>query len=257
MVEERLLGVPGLEDVKASIREGSPEVQIIYDRDILSRLNLDIRTVAEQVRDKIKGTEATRFNRRDRKIPVRVRLRDASTAGVKELRELVVNPGSQRPVPLSAVADIKVGRGPNEIRRVGQQRVGLVTANVEGIGLGSASTTVERAVAELKLPEGVSYAITGQSEEWSTSSKSLYVALALSIFLVYVIMASQFESLIYPLIILVSIPLALAGVVVTLALAGIPLSVVVFLGVIMLAGIVVNNAIVFVDYVNRLKLRGM
>ncbi len=257
MVEERLAAVPGLEDVKASIRQGSPEVQIIYDRDTLSRLNLDIRTVAEQVRDKIKGTEATRFNRRDRKIPVRVRLQDASTAGVKELRELVVNPGSPRPVPLSAVAEIKVGRGPNEIRRVGQQRVGLVTANVEGIGLGSASTTVEQAVAELSLPEGVSYAITGQSEEWATSSKSLYVALALSIFLVYVIMASQFESLVYPLIILVSIPLALAGVVVTLALAGIPLSVVVFLGVIMLAGIVVNNAIVFVDYVNRLKLRGL
>ena len=257
MVEERLLAVPGLEDVKASIRDGSPEVQIIYDRDTVSRLNLDIRTVAEQVRDKIKGTEATRFNRQDRKIPVRVRLQDASTAGVKELRELVVNPGSERPVPLSAVAEIKVGRGPNEIRRVGQQRVGLVTANVEGIGLGSASATVEQAVAGLSLPDGVSYAITGQSEEWATSSKSLYVALALSIFLVYVIMASQFESLVYPLIILVSIPLALAGVVVTLALAGIPLSVVVFLGVIMLTGIVVNNAIVFVDYVNRLKLRGM
>ncbi|MGB1700572.1 MAG: efflux RND transporter permease subunit, partial [Nannocystaceae bacterium] len=141
--------------------------------------------------------------------------------------------------------------------RIGQQRVGIVTANVEGIGLGSASDRVDRAVAELSLPDGVSYAITGQSEEWATSSKSLYVALALSIFLVYVIMASQFESLVYPLIILVSIPLALAGVVVTLVLAKIPLSVVVFLGVIMLAGIVVNNAIVFVDYVNRLKLRGL
>ena len=107
------------------------------------------------------------------------------------------------------------------------------------------------------MPDGVSYAITGQSEEWATSSQSLYVALALSVFLVYVIMASQFESLIYPLIILVSIPLALVGVVLTMAIAGIPVSVVVFLGVIMLAGIVVNNAIVFVDYVNRLKQRGL
>ena len=256
-VAERLAAVPGLEDVRASIREGSPEVQIVYDRDALSRLGLDIRQVAEQVRDKIQGIEATRFNRRDRKIPVRVRLDNATVAGVKELRELVVNPGGTRPVPLSAVADIQVGRGPNEIRRVGQQRVGLVTANVEGVGLGFASDSVGRAIAELSMPDGVSYAITGQSEEWATSSKSLYVALALSVFLVYVIMASQFESLIYPLIILVSIPLALVGVVVTMALAGIPVSVVVFLGVIMLAGIVVNNAIVFVDYVNRLKQRGL
>ena len=256
-VAARLAAVPGLEDVRASIREGSPEVQIVYDRDALSRLGLDIRQVAEQVRDKIQGIEATRFNRRDRKIPVRVRLDNANVAGVQELRELVVNPGGTRPVPLSAVADIQVGRGPNEIRRVGQQRVGLITANVEGIGLGFASRSVEDAIAELSMPDGVSYAITGQSEEWATSSQSLYVALALSVFLVYVIMASQFESLIYPLIILVSIPLALVGVVLTMAIAGIPVSVVVFLGVIMLAGIVVNNAIVFVDYVNRLKQRGL
>ena len=256
-VAERLALVEGLEDVRASIRPGSPEVQIVYDRDALSRLGLDIRVVAEQVRDKIQGIEATRFNRRDRKIPIRVRLDNANVAGVKELRELVVNPGGSRPVPLSAVAEIVVGRGPNEIRRVGQQRVGVVTANVEGIGLGFAAEGVAQAVASLDLPEGVSFAITGQSEEWATSSRSLYVALALSIFLVYVIMASQFESLLYPLIILVSIPLALVGVVLTLALAGIPVSVVVFLGVIMLAGIVVNNAIVFVDYVNRLKARGL
>ncbi len=99
-------------------------------------------------------------------------------------------------------------------------------------------------------------AVTGQSEEWETSSNSLYLALGLSIFLVYVIMASQFESLAYPLIILVSIPLALAGVVLALVVLDLPASVIVFLGAIMLAGIVVNNAIVFVDYVNQLKARG-
>ena len=111
-------------------------------------------------------------------------------------------------------------------------------------------------LADLELPSGVNTAVTGQSEEWETSQRSLVFALALSVFLVYVIMASQFESLVYPLIILVTIPLALVGVVLALVLLDMPVSVVVFLGGIMLAGIVVNNAIVLVDYVNQLKDRG-
>ena len=256
LIASRLAAVPGLRDVRASIQPGNPEVQIEYDRDALSRMGLDIRKVAELIRNKVKGDEATKFTRLDRKVPVRVRLSNVEEAGVDELRDLVVNPGGARPIPLSAVATVTRGRGPNEIRRVGQQRVGLVTANVEDVGLGTASAAVAKTVEETELPSGVTTAVTGQSEEWETSSSSLYLALGLSVFLVYVIMASQFESLVYPLIILVSIPLALVGVVLVLAALQVPVSVVVFLGVIMLAGIVVNNAIVLVDYVNQLKARG-
>ncbi|EDM78210.1 acriflavin resistance protein [Plesiocystis pacifica SIR-1] len=269
-VRARLEGIEGLRDVKASIQPGNPEVQIIYDRDALARLGLDIRQVAELVRDKVQGQEATKFNRQDRKVPIRVRVEGMDQANVEELRNLAVNPSgvaalnaitgevgqTTPPIPLSAVADIKVGRGPNEIRRIGQQRVGLVTANVEGVGLGTAATEISAAIDGLELPAGVKTAVTGQSEEWETSSRSLYLALALSVFLVYVIMASQFESLIYPLIILVSIPLAFVGVVVVLLALDMPISVIAFLGAIMLAGIVVNNAIVLVDYVNQLKARG-
>jgi HAE1 family hydrophobic/amphiphilic exporter-1 len=246
-------------------------VQILYDRDALARRGLDIRVVAELVRDKVQGKEATKFNRRDRKVPIRVRADGMDKASIEELRNLAVNPpgasamsriaagqlGLQTPpIPLSAVADIEVGRGPNEIRRIGQQRVGLVTANIEGAGLGTVAANIDTALAELDLPASTSTAVTGQSEEWETSSRSLYLALGLSVFLVYVIMASQFESLIYPLIILVSIPLAFVGVVVVLLVLDIPVSVIAFLGAIMLAGIVVNNAIVLVDYVNQLKARG-
>jgi HAE1 family hydrophobic/amphiphilic exporter-1 len=256
-VAAKLESMPGLKDVKASIQPGSPEVQITYDRDALSRRGLDIRAVAELVRDKVQGNEATRFNRRDRKIPVRVRLEGIKAASIDEIEDLVVNPGQPRPVPLSAVAEIEVGRGPNEIRRIGQQRVGLVTANVEGSGLGTAASRIREELSTVEFPDGVTPAITGQSEEWETSSRSLYLALGLSIFLVYVIMASQFESLLYPLLILFTIPLAFVGVVGVLMLLSIPISVVVFLGAIMLAGIVVNNAIVLVDYVGRLKRRGL
>ncbi|MBA3546039.1 MAG: efflux RND transporter permease subunit [Nannocystis sp.] len=256
-VREALSAIPGLRDVRASILPGSPEVQIVYNRDALARLNLDIRTVAELVRNKVQGFEATKYNRKDRKIPVRVRLQNIETADVEELRGLVVNPGQTRPVPLSAVAELTLGRGPNEIRRIGQQRVGLVTANLEGAGLGSVVQQIDTELAALELPPTVALAVTGQSAEWETSSRSLYLALGLSIFLVYVIMASQFESLLYPLIILVTIPLAAVGVIWTLLLLDMPISVLVFLGGILLAGIVVNNAIVLVDYTGQLKARGM
>jgi HAE1 family hydrophobic/amphiphilic exporter-1 len=256
LVSGRLASIPGLRDVKSSILPGSPEVQIVYNRDALARYGLDIRAVAELIRDKVQGDEATKFNRQDRKIPVRVRLKDINQATIEELRGLVVNPAGARPVPLSAVAELSLGRGPNEIRRIGQQRVGLVTANLEGVGLGSASEAIAAALAELSLPPGVTTAVTGQSKELETSQSSLYLALGLSIFLVYVIMASQFESLVYPLIILVTIPLAAVGVVATLILLDIPASILVFLGGILLAGIVVNNAIVLVDYAGQLKARG-
>jgi HAE1 family hydrophobic/amphiphilic exporter-1 len=160
-------------------------------------------------------------------------------------------------VPLSAVAELTLGRGPNEIRRIGQQRVGLVTANLEGAGLGSVVEQIDARLARSSCRPGVTLAVTGQSAEWETSSRSLYLALGLSIFLVYVIMASQFESLLYPLIILVTIPLAAVGVIWTLLLLDMPISVLVFLGGILLAGIVVNNAIVLVDYAGQLKARGM
>ncbi len=255
-VEERLSTIPGLRDVKGSIQPGSPEIHIRYDRDELARRGLDIRAVAERVRDEVQGAEATKFNRVDRKIPVQVRLSGIRDASLEDLRDLVVNPGGLRPVSLAAVAELEISRGPNEIRRIGQQRVGLVTANVEGIGLGTASEAIDEAMDAVELPASVTPVVTGQSEEWETSSRSLVLALGLSVFLVYVIMASQFESLAYPLLILFTIPLAFVGVVAAALVLDMPLSVVVFLGAIMLAGIVVNNAIVLVDYVGKLKQRG-
>ncbi len=255
-VRDRIAAIDGLADVRSSILPGSPEVQIVYDRDALARYGLDIRKVAELIRDKVQGAEATKFNRKDRKIPVRVRLRDIHEGTVDELRALVVNPGGAHPVPLAAVAEVSLGRGPNEIRRIGQQRVGLVTANIDGISLGAATVAIREALPTVPLPSTVALEVSGQSKEWENSLSSLYLALGLSIFLVYVIMASQFESLIYPLIILVTIPLAAVGVVATLLVLGLPVSVLVFLGAILLAGIVVNNAIVLVDYAGQLKARG-
>ncbi len=253
----RMMEVEGLSDVKANIQKGYPEVQIRYDRDQLARYGLSVRDVASLVRNKVLGEVATEYRDEDRKIDIRVRLREADKEGIDDLRRLVVNPGSDVPIPLTAVADIRVQEGPSEIRRIDQQRAALITANLEGMDLGGATRAIFAIMEDISLPADFSYNISGQNREMETSMKSLIFAMALAIFLVYVVMASQFESLIHPLVIIFTVPLALIGVILTLYVAGIPISVMVFIGFIMLVGIVVNNAIVLIDYINTLRRRGM
>ena len=255
--EAALSQVPGLYDVKSSLQRGSPEVQIVYERDLLAEFGLNLRSVASLVREKIQGEVATRFREAERRIDMLVRLREADRAGVADLRRLVVNPEGEVPISLSAVADIRVEEGPSEIRRIDQQRAVRVSANVSGFDLGTVTGMIQHALEGMDVPKDVNILIGGQNREMQTSLNSLAFALALAIFLVYIVMASQFESFTHPLVIIFTIPLALIGVIVVLYLLGLSLSVVVFLGLIMLAGIVVNNAIVMVDYINRLRRDGM
>jgi len=256
-VESKMQQVPGLFDVKANIQRGNPEVQIIYNRQLLSRYGLNISNVASIVRNKVRGDVATEFKEEDRRIDVLVRVRDKDKESIDNLRRLVINPGSPIPLSLEAVADIIVNEGPSEIRRIDQQRTAVVTANISGRDLGSVSEEIFEIVSEIKMPEDFTFDLAGQNKEMETSLNSLMLALALAIFLVYIVMASQFESFLHPFIIIFTIPLALIGVLIFLYLFDIPASVVVFLGGIMLAGIVVNNAIVLVDYINQLRERGM
>ncbi len=256
-VREQLTALPELADVESTLRAGAPEVQIIYDRDQLARYDLNIARVAEQVKNAVQGTEATRFNLRDRRIPIVVRLDQEDRASVDDVRQLVVNPGGERPISLDAVAAVILGEGPSEVRRVDGRRVALVRASLAGGALGGAVVAIDGKLRQLDWPARMTYLLSGQSEEWQNSRSSLLLALALSIFLVYVIMAAQFESLLQPLVIMLSIPLAFLGTVLALYGLGISLSIVAFLGMIMLAGIVVNNAIVLVDYINTLRRRGL
>ena len=255
--ESRMAGLPGLVDVKSSLQAGNPELQISYKRDQLAAYGLSLRNVAELVRHKVQGKVATDFRQDERQIDVRVRLREEDRLGLDELRRLVINPNAPIPIPLSAVADIRVNEGPSEIRRIDQQRSAVVTANIQGVDLGTASGLIHDELGRMDFPVGFDFMISGQNEEMETSLQSLYFALVLAIFLVYVVMASQFESLVHPFVIMFTVPLALIGVVVALYLAQVALSVVVFIGLIMLAGIVVNNAIVLIDYINTLRRTGM
>ena len=248
--------LPELADVESTLRSGAPELQILYDRDRLARYGLDLLRVAEAVRNSVKGFEATRFNLQDRRIPILVRFAEEDRAAIEDVRSLVVNPGGARPISLDSVAEVALGEGPSEVRRIDGKRVALVRANLGQGSLGEAVSGVEAALAELDWPAGMSAFLSGQNQEWQRSRGSLMLALGLSIFLVYVIMAAQFESLVQPLVIMLTIPLAFFGSFLALQLLDLPLSVMVYLGMIVLAGIVVNNAIVLVDYTNTLRQRG-
>lgn len=257
-VRDLMAAMPELADVETTLKRGAPEVQIVYDRAILNRYDLQTSVVAQMVRNQIEGFEATLYNLRDRRIPIVVRLAEEDRRSTDQLNGLVVNPGGERPIPLHAVADVAVGEGPSEVRRIDGKRVAVVEANLGDASLGGAVERIEEVLANgIEWPADMSFLVGGQSQEWQRSSASLWLALGLSVFLVYVIMAAQFESLLHPLVIMFSIPLAFFGTLVTLYLLDVNLSIVVFLGMIMLAGIVVNNAIVLVDYINRLRARGL
>lgn len=252
-----MAAVPGLTDVKASMEGGNPEIQILFDRRKLANLGLNLGTVTQIVQNKIQGNVATELTRRDRKIDIRVWAEDETRLSLDAIRRLVINPEGTVPIPLSAVATVQVAQGPSEIRRVNQQRVALVSSGLSSErSLGDVTADIQNIIDELSLPLDFIVGIKGQNEEMETAFQSMQFAILLSIFLVYLVMASQFESLLHPFVIMFTFPFAMIGVILTLLITGQTISVIVLIGVVMLAGIVVNNAIVLVDFINQLRRAG-
>ncbi|OGF13037.1 MAG: hypothetical protein A2W00_11995 [Candidatus Eisenbacteria bacterium RBG_16_71_46] len=255
-VAQRMSAVRGVEDVETSVRLGDPEVRIAFDRDRLAAMSLDPASASRLVRNAVQGEAATQFSDLERKLDVRVRASEDQRSLVSALAQLEVGRNRGSSVPLAAVARLAVERGPGDIRRIGQQRAAVVSANLEGRDLASAAAEIQGALDALPLPPGARVTLAGQNRELGESFASLRFALLLAVFLVYLVMASQFESLLHPFVVMFSLPLALIGVVFTLFATSTPLSIMVFIGLVVLAGIVVNNAIVLVDYARQLRVQG-
>ncbi|MDX1515436.1 MAG: efflux RND transporter permease subunit [Woeseiaceae bacterium] len=256
-IERALEASERFTDIRTTVERGIPEIQIVFDQERAAQLGLAVRDIADRIVANVRGELATRYTWRDRKIDVLVRSVDTRESSIAEVRSLIVNPESDRPVTLDAVADVVIAEGPAEIRRIAQQRVAIIEASVAYGDLGAATLEAENLVARIPMPSGITAVVSGQSEEMSESFRSMQFALALAVFLVYLVMASQFESLIHPFVILFTIPLALVGAVLALFVTGTTINIVALIGVIMLAGIVVNNAIVLVDLINQLRAQGM
>jgi HAE1 family hydrophobic/amphiphilic exporter-1 len=256
---ELLRASPHYADVTSTVEQGFPEIQIHFDQERAAALGLTTRQVADAVVKKVRGDVATRYSFRSRKIDVLVRARETDRATIEDIKRLIINPGSASPVTLESVADVVSTVGPSEIHRADQVRVAIVSANLRDIDLGTAMQEVQDLVAnnEGGLGAGIDMHIGGQGEELSQSLQSLLFAFGLAVFLVYLVMASQFESLLHPFVILFTIPLALVGAVLALLLTNSTVSVVVFIGLILLVGLVTKNAIILIDRVNQAREAGM
>lgn len=248
--------IPGVKDAELSMKPGYPELIVEMDRDLLAARGLSPGEVAQRLRSEIQGEVATRFSRGADKIDIRVRADQSILRSVNDLRNLSVVDGPT-PIPLEDVAELRIVEGPSEIRRVGQRRTVLISANVEGRDLGTASAAIDAKLAAMDLPSDMYYLQSGQRRELDTAFSSLRFVLLLAAFLVYVVMACQFESVVQPALVMFTAPLAFIGVIYILYITETSLSVMVFLGGVILIGIVVNNAIVLVDYTNQLRQRGL
>jgi len=249
--------VEGARDLQSSIEEVRPELHIDIDREKANLYGVNTGQVASTIQDALLGKVASYYQEGGDQFDITVKLEKSDRNQLQEIENLVISSGFGLQVPLKEIAEVNIGTGPQEINRENQQREVMVTGNVSGRFLGSVIEDAKVKLNTMVLPEGYNYSFAGENQEMVESFQNLFFALILSIFLVYMIIAAQFESLLFPFAVIFSIPFALIGVIIALFLTGKSLNVLAFIGLIMLAGIVVNNAIVLIDYINQLRREGV
>ena len=250
--------VPGIREAEIPSREGDPEYRIYVDRLMAAQYGLNVAQVANTARVILEGQVATRFRTGATEIDVRVMYPERNREGLGALLDTYITSPAGIQVPLSMVAEVRTGTGLSVINREDQVRSVTVSAQIIGRDMGSVMRDIEeRLEAEVPIPRGYSINFGGDMEEMVDAFAGLLMALILGIVLVYMVMASQFESLMYPFVIMFTIPTTVIGVILSLAITGRELSVPTFIGIIMVMGIVVNNGIILVDYINNLRRKGM
>jgi HAE1 family hydrophobic/amphiphilic exporter-1 len=255
-VKSAMAAVEGVDDVQISRKEEKPELRVIIDREKASNLGLDVKTIGKTIETFFAGSTATRYRERGNEYDVEVRLQPKDRDRIEDLRDVHISMPKGGQVSLANIAKIEEGLGPTKIERKDQARYITVTGQVSGRDLGSVASDVTKALEKIPAPPGFSYKFAGAEKEKKEAFRLLLIAVSLGMVLVYMVMASQFESFRDPFIIFLSIPFGIVGVILALALTGQALSVVSFLALIMLVGIVVNDGIVLISYVNILRRRG-
>jgi HAE1 family hydrophobic/amphiphilic exporter-1 len=248
--------IEGLREIEDSFSEGQPEYQITVNRSIASRFGLNVSQIAGTVKTAIAGTTASRYEVAGDEYDIRVRLEEDQIESLNQVPNLNIQTASGDMIPLSRVAKLKITEGPVEILRKDQERYAEITADIHGVDLGTVMGKIQNRLGEIELPEGYRFIYEGEFEDVQESFGSLAMAFGLAVILIYMVMASQFESLIHPFTIMFTIPLAVIGVIFGMYVTNSIISVGSLLGLITLAGIVVNNAIVMVDYINQLRRKG-
>ncbi|MGL5681841.1 MAG: efflux RND transporter permease subunit [Marinifilaceae bacterium] len=253
-VVSKLQGLMGIYDIKSSMAQGAPEISLSIDRLKSGIYGIDITSVAQQVKKQLNGTEAGEFEQGGELINMEIRVPETQLA---QLENVEITQGDKR-YRLAEIADVKITSSPKEIRHRNQSRMVEITAQLDKTqSLSAIAPHVQAVLESIEFPTKYTAKITGEEEKRAESFSGLSFALILSIILVYMVMASQFESLRHPFTILLTIPLAGVGCIVSFLIAGASLNMMAFIGIIMLGGIAVNNSILIVDAANRLQDGGL
>ena len=245
---------PGIADVNVGREEGRPEIAVRVDRPKAAMLGMSVASVANTIQTNVAGTTAAQFRERGNEYPVVVQLRQEDREAIGDVGDVLLSTPTGQVVPAKNVLLLNREAGPVQIQRKNMERVTTVNAEIE-VPLSQAVDSVQARLGQLRVPPDFSIGFGEELEEQARSFKQLQLVLILAVLLVYAVMASQYESLRDPFIIMFSVPVAAIGVVLSLLLTGTSFSMQAYIGIIMLAGIVVSNAILLVDYINTLRRR--
>ncbi|MBR4124959.1 MAG: efflux RND transporter permease subunit, partial [Victivallales bacterium] len=255
-IRQLALQIPGCKDPTVTFDSGNRELVIEIDRDAAAALNVSVNSIVSSIRTLFYGSTASKYRQSENEYDIFLQLREDERRSINDLQNSEITVNGKR-IRLDAVATIHEALGPLSISRIGQERVVYLQMDVYDRSLGEVFTDLKQAIEDnISLPQGVSLAYTGQVKEQGKSFSDLTLMLVLGILLVYMVMAAEFESHTAPFVVMFSIPFAFAGAVFMLLAAGFTLNMFSFIGLIMLVGTVVNNAIVLVDYINLLVARG-
>lgn len=256
-IKEIALSTPGAVDVTISRERGRPEIWVDVDREKASSIGLNVSEIGDTIRASFYGREASKYRILGDEYDIFVRLREADRIDVRDVQATPIRLPQGQLVRVDNVAQTSVGLGPVKIERKDRGRIVKVEGNAYGRSIGQVVADIENKVKDIQLPHGVEIYFAGQAEEQRESFFWLFIALFVGSVLVYMVMASQFESLLDPFVVMFSVPFGFTGAILAIFLGGHNISIVVFLGMLLLIGIVVNNAIVLVDYTNILRARGL
>ncbi|SNS18805.1 hydrophobic/amphiphilic exporter-1, HAE1 family [Anaerovirgula multivorans] len=248
--------VEDTKEITTSFSEGIPEVQVYIDKYSAATYGLTTAQIANNIRNATSGITATRYKLDGDEIDVLIKGEENVKESLANLQQMGIATTTGGNVPLNQVASVSVEKGPVQITREDQQRVVTISGQIGNRDLGSVTQDIDRVLKNYNLPQGYSYEMGGQNQQMNDAFADLLLALTLAVVLIYMVMAAQFESLLHPFTIMLSVPVALAGGLLGLLVTGTALGITALIGVIMLSGIVVNNGIVLVDYINTLREAG-
>jgi HAE1 family hydrophobic/amphiphilic exporter-1 len=254
-VNRVVANTPGVTDVRISRLEGTPEQHFMIDRRKASEMKLSVNQLADFIQTILMGTQASQFREGGREYRILVKVKNSERLDVSDILDLTVTNSDGQQISLRNVINVQPKRGPQQIERRDRERIITISGDIAGRDMGSVISDVRQGLKSVPVPRDFTIGFTGDYEEQQKAFRELLISILLALFLVYMVMAMLYESLRDPLIVMFSVPLAIIGVVFILLLTGTTFNVETYIGCIMLGGIVVNNAILLVDYTNLLRRR--